>query len=121
MAYIHVFSPCPTGWRFSPSLLIEVSRKAVQTNMVPLWEYTNAEGRLRFTHPLDNPLPVNAYLSLVGKYRHLSDEQIAHIQDTVNNQMKILKSFAGEGPGITPGQVAAKPSELRQVSSRLGA
>ena len=121
MAYIHVFSPCPTGWRFSPSMLIEVSRKAVQTNMVPLWEYINAEGHLRFTHPVDNPLPVNAYLSLVGKYRHLSEEQITHIQDTLNTQMKILKSFAGEGHGITPGEVAAKLPELRQGSSGLSA
>ena len=67
MAYIHVFSPCPTGWRFSLACLSEVSRKAVETNMVPLWEYTNDEGRIRFTHPVDNPLPVNAYLSLRGQ------------------------------------------------------
>jgi phenylglyoxylate dehydrogenase beta subunit len=39
MAYIHVFSPCPTGWRFPPNMLIEIGRKAVETNIVPLWEY----------------------------------------------------------------------------------
>jgi phenylglyoxylate dehydrogenase beta subunit len=114
MAYIHVFSPCPTGWRFSPSMLIEVSRKAVQTNMVPLWEYTNAEGRIRFTYPIDNPLPVKDYLSLVGKYRHLSKEQIAHIQDTVNNQIKILRSFTGEEPQMTAAQGTARLSQPRE-------
>jgi len=118
MAYIHVFSPCPTGWRFSPSKLIEVARKAVETNMVPLWEYVNEEGRLRFTHPVDNPLPVEAYLSLVGKYSHLSKEQIAHVQGTVDKQIGILKSFAVEGTKITNGEVAAKMSEVRQVSSQ---
>ena len=118
MAYIHVFSPCPTGWRFSPSMLIEVSRKAVQTNMVPLWEYTNDEGRIRFTYPVDNPLPLNAYLSLVGKYRHLSEKQIAHIQDTVNSQMKIIRSFTGERPDIAATEVAAKLSIKREATTR---
>jgi phenylglyoxylate dehydrogenase beta subunit len=121
MAYIHVFSPCPTGWRFSPSNLIEVSRKAVQTNMVPLWEYINDEGQIRFTHPVDDPLPVDAYLSLAGKYRHLSEEQIAHIQRTVNNQMKILKSFTGERPEITAAEVAAKLSDMKKQSPAVDA
>jgi phenylglyoxylate dehydrogenase beta subunit len=93
MAYLHVFSPCPTGWRFHTSKLIEVSRKAVEANMVPLWEYNNEDGAIRFTHSYDNPLPVEAYLSLVGKYNHLSKEQIAHIQETVNRQIGVLMNF----------------------------
>jgi phenylglyoxylate dehydrogenase beta subunit len=99
MAYIHVFSPCPTGWRFSPSQLIEVARKAVQTNMVPLWEYKYQEGRIRFTHPVDNPLPVQAYLSLIGKYKHLDEEQITLIQNQTNRKIGMLKQFGREkGP-----------------------
>ncbi len=93
MAYIHVFSPCPTGWRFAPSKLIEVGRKAVETNMVPLWEYDHQVGRLEFTHPVDQPLPVAEYLSLIGKYRHLSDEQIAHIQQSTDHQVELLSKF----------------------------
>jgi len=54
----------------------------------------------------------------VGKYRHLSEEQIAHIQDTVNNQMKILKSFAGEAPEIAATEVAARLSVIREASTR---
>jgi len=94
MAYIHVFSPCPTGWRFSPSQLIEASRKAVQTNMVPLWEFENQEGRIRFTYPVENPLPVSAYLKLIGKFRHLGEEQIAYIQRKTDEQVKRLMSFS---------------------------
>ena len=101
MAYIHVFSPCPTGWRFSPSQLIEVSRKAVQTNMVPLWEYESGNGRIEFTHPVDNPLPVESYLSLIGKYRHLDKEQFAYIQQKADERIEVLKKFTrGNGSGI---------------------
>jgi phenylglyoxylate dehydrogenase beta subunit len=94
MAYIHVFSPCPTGWRFPPAKLIEAGRKAVETNIVPLWEFTAEEGRLRFTRSPDNPLPVQEYLKLIGKYRHLSDEQIEHIQKKVDKDIEKLRSLS---------------------------
>ncbi|RLC27432.1 MAG: hypothetical protein DRH56_02675, partial [Deltaproteobacteria bacterium] len=93
---IHVFSPCPTGWRFPPAQLIEVGRKAVQTNIVPLWEFNNQDRSLRFTHPVDNPLPVEEYLRLIRKYSHLSKEQIVHIQKRTDEQIEMLKHFEGE-------------------------
>ena len=94
MAYLHVFSPCPTGWRFPPDKLIEVARKAVETNIVPLWEYTAKEGRLCFTRSVDNPLPVQEYLKLIGKYRHLSTEQIEHIQKRTDKEIEKLTSLS---------------------------
>ena len=97
MAFLHVFSPCPTGWRFPPSKLIDVSRKAVETNMVPLWEYTSQERRIIFNHSLDDPLPVEVYLSLMGKYRHLDEDQIVHIQKTTDQHVALLKRFTGDG------------------------
>jgi phenylglyoxylate dehydrogenase beta subunit len=96
MAYIHVFSPCPTGWRFPPGKLIEVARKAVETNVVPLWEFELKEGRIRFTHPVDKPLPVQAYLSLIGKYRHLDEKQTAFIQSQTDRKIAMLKNFSKE-------------------------
>lgn len=95
MAYIHVFSPCPTGWRFPPNQLIEVARKAVETNMAPLWEYESRVGSIRFTRPVDNPLRVESYLKLIGKYRHLSEEQVAYIQRKVNERMKKISAMQG--------------------------
>jgi phenylglyoxylate dehydrogenase beta subunit len=96
MAYIHVFSPCPTGWRFPTGKLIEVAKKAVETNTVPLWEFELKEGRIRFTHPVDKPLPVQTYLSLIGKYKHLDEKQIAFIQEQTERKIAVLKNFARE-------------------------
>jgi phenylglyoxylate dehydrogenase beta subunit len=98
-AYIHVFSPCPTGWRFPPEKLIEVARKGVETNMVPLWEYEYKAGLIRFTHHVKDPLPVQAFLSLIGKYRHLDDEQIAYIQGKTDERIERLKMFTREEKG----------------------
>jgi phenylglyoxylate dehydrogenase beta subunit len=96
MAYLHVFSPCPTGWRYPPKLLIEIGRKAVETNTVPLWEYSYKEDQLRFTQPVDNPKPVKAVLSLIGKYRHLDPEQIDHIQKKTDARIEMLKKISNK-------------------------
>ena len=93
MAYLHVFSPCPTGWRFPFDMLIEISRKAVLTNMFPLWEYSAEDGDLKFTHPVDNSLPVQNLLSLIGKYRHLNDKEIEHIQNVADQRIEILANY----------------------------
>lgn len=107
-AFIQVFSPCPTGWRHPTGQVIEVSRKAVETNMVPLWEYTNEEGRIRFTRSVENPLPLESYLSLVGKYRHLDKDQKEHLQRKLNGMIEILKFFSIERDGIPKKEAGAR-------------
>lgn len=94
MAYLHVYVPCPTGWRFPSAMTTEVCRMQVRTNFVTLWEY-DAENGLRFTRPTANPRPVRDYLELVGKYRHLSEKQIAHIQETVDAKVAYLQGLQG--------------------------
>ncbi len=91
LAYIHIFSPCPTGWRFQPDKTIEVSRRAVETNFFPLWEYE--KGRFRFTYPVDNPRPVEEYLQMVGKYSHLSKDQIRRIKKIIEERITLLKKI----------------------------
>jgi phenylglyoxylate dehydrogenase beta subunit len=73
-AYLHIYSPCTTGWRFPTDQNIEVARKAVETNFVMLWEYNPRDG-LHFTRPVDDPLPVTEYLKAMGRFRHLSDDR----------------------------------------------
>ena len=64
----------------------------VRTNFIALWEYDPAQG-LRFTHPVERPEPVADYLKLIGKYRHLSDDQVAHIQRTVDEKIAYLQKL----------------------------
>ena len=92
-AYLHVYSPCTTGWRFPTDQNMEVARKAVETNFVMLWEYTPSGG-LHFTHSVDNPLPVTAYLEAMGRFRHLSAEQCAHIQSKVDENRVFVERMA---------------------------
>lgn len=102
MAYVHVFSPCVTGWRFDSSKTIEVQRIGVETNIFPLWEYEKRIGKIRFTHEVDNPLPVEHYLKMLGKFRHLNQKEIEYIQKMAGRRIEFLKSLSinKEGAGI---------------------
>ena len=98
-AYLHIYSPCTTGWRFPSQENIEVARKAVETNFVVLWEFDPADG-LRLTRPVDRPLPLADYLRVQGKYRHLSPEQIAHIEAGVARQTAFITSLQRQAPPV---------------------
>lgn len=90
--YIHLFSPCPTGWRSSNNSAIEICRAAVETNVFPLWE---AEyGRIRLTKEMKRPKPVEEYLKLMGRYSHLKDEEIRAIQEIVNSEYATISKLA---------------------------
>ncbi len=94
-AYLHVYAPCPTGWRFASAMTTEVCRRQVETNFVSLWEFERGRG-LRFTRPVDRPRPLADYLRIIGKYKHLDPEQIAHLQSWVDKKTKFLEKFAAE-------------------------
>jgi pyruvate/2-oxoacid:ferredoxin oxidoreductase beta subunit len=81
MKYIHILSPCPTGWRFPERLTPNVGRLAVETNYYPLYEVRN--GQYRITHIPKN-LPVAEYLKVQGRFRHLGVEEIEKVQKEVD-------------------------------------
>jgi phenylglyoxylate dehydrogenase beta subunit len=97
-AYLHIYSPCTTGWRFPSQDNIEVARKAVETNFVLLWEFDPAHG-LRLTRSIDNPLPLARYLQVQGKYKHLSAEQVAHLEEGVARQAAFIGELAAKAVG----------------------
>ncbi len=94
LAYIHVQTPCPTGWRFPESKTVEVARLAVLTGMWPLIEVDH--GVFKLSVKLPKLRPVAEYIRLQGRFRHLSDDDIAEIQDFVNKNWKKLLELDGK-------------------------
>ena len=92
-SYLHIYSPCPTGWRIPSSKVIEACRMSVDCNFITLWEYSR-DGGLHFTHSPDRPIPLGDYLKMLGKYRHLDEGQIEHIQVRIDEQVALLKQLA---------------------------
>lgn len=83
-AYIHILSVCPTGWRMPSNMAIKVGRLAVRTGIFPLYEVE--DGIYRITQKTTKLLPVKDYLTLQGRFRHLTEDMIQRIQDRVNRE-----------------------------------
>ncbi len=97
-AVLHVLTPCPTGWRFSVSEGMEMGKLAVQTGVWPLYEAVG--GKVNVTVKIPRRLPVEKYLMAQGRFRHLTKEDIAKIQERVDEQAEKF----GLGP-VFPVQV----------------
>lgn len=87
-AYLHVFSPCPTGWRTLSDDAIEIGRLAVKTGVFPLYEVEN--GKYKLNVKQKELLPVEEYLKTQGRFRHLKEDDIKKIQELVNRNYQLL-------------------------------
>jgi pyruvate ferredoxin oxidoreductase beta subunit len=79
-AFLHVFAPCPRGWRSDPAKSIEFSKLAVESCVFPLWEAVNGQCQLSTPSKLialapQKKKPVKDYLQGQGRFRHLFTPQ----------------------------------------------
>ena len=95
-AYLHVYAPCPTGWRMKPELAVECSRLVVNSRIFPLYEVI--DGHYVINRKVDNPIPVADYLKQQGRFRHLKPEDVELIQARVNLEYENLVKLAGTFP-----------------------
>jgi pyruvate/2-oxoacid:ferredoxin oxidoreductase beta subunit len=87
--FFHIFAPCPTGWKSRPDDTVKLARMAVQNGYFPLCEIENGE-KTTLNLKLKERKPVDDYLRLQGRFRHLSPEQIAAVQAEVDARWERL-------------------------------
>jgi pyruvate ferredoxin oxidoreductase beta subunit len=83
-----VLAPCPTGWGFEPARMVDIGKLAVETGSWPLKEFV--DGRIRHTHIPSRRVPLEDYLCLQGRFRHLfkpvrDDERLSGLQHRVDD------------------------------------
>ncbi len=82
--FIHILSPCPSGWKSEPAETVKLARLAVRSKAFPLYE---VEGGERYTVTVRPPeVPVIEYLRRQGRFNHLTMEQIDAIQRNVDRR-----------------------------------
>jgi pyruvate ferredoxin oxidoreductase beta subunit len=95
--YIHIHVPCPLGWGYPTSETVKIARLAIECGLFPLFE---AEGGLVVSStPIDNIIPVDAYLKSQRRFAHLfakdasveAVEAIECIQKIANRNMEKYK------------------------------
>ncbi len=71
-SYIHCHSPCPTGWGMPAHDTINAARLAVASGSIVLYEIE--DGIRRVTRKLSRRKPVDEYVKLQGRFRHIADD-----------------------------------------------
>ena len=91
-AFVNVMSPCPRGWQYPAQMLPEICQLAVDTCVWPLYEIEN--GVWRLTYEPRKKLPVEEFLSMQGRFRHMfrkgNEWMIEETQEYVDEQWEKL-------------------------------
>jgi len=90
-AYIQIYAPCPTGWNYPTNMTVEIARMAYQAKITPVYEIEN--GKLKFTMKPEKTIPVNKYLSMQKRFKHLNDKEIKEVQKYVDESYKKLENL----------------------------
>ncbi|MDP2920304.1 MAG: pyruvate synthase subunit PorB [Dehalococcoidia bacterium] len=88
-AYVHILSVCPTGWRSTPDLSVRLGRLAVETGVFPLYEVE--DGKYKLSMDVSPLRPLKDYMSIQGRFRHLSEGMVKKIEDRVRKDYEQLK------------------------------
>ena len=92
-SFLNIMTPCPRGWRYEMSDIMEVCRLAVETCYWPLFEY--AEGKWTLNYEPKQKLPIEEFLRMQGRFKHLfkkgNEDLIAQFQQEVDRRWEDLQ------------------------------
>jgi len=91
-AFLHVFAPCPRGWRYPTSKTIELARLAVESCVFPLWEAVSGEYSLSPQSKIlalksESKKSVTEYLKMQRRFGHLFKLRFEHV---INDIQKVV-------------------------------
>lgn len=96
--FLNVLAPCPRGWRYETSDLMELNRLAVETCFWPLYEVI--DGKYKINYMPKSKLPVQEFLKKQGRFQHLFKSENAalleEIQKAVDAKWEGLLKLAKE-------------------------
>ena len=90
--YIHIFSPCPPGWRIPADQTTKIGRLAVETGVWPLLEIE--KGKFKLTGPSKRILedgkrkPIENYLQAQERYKRITQESIKNLQGQIEQSWR---------------------------------
>ena len=87
--FIHILSPCTTGWKIGEDMAVKVAMLSVETDIFPLYEILDG---IEYTiNHKSRGLPVEKYLTLQGRYKHLAEKEIQAIQTETDRSCAELR------------------------------
>lgn len=93
--FVHILSPCPTGWKSEPADGIELVRLAVRSGLYPVYEIFDGE-RLHINVEPDFPSgALERYFELQGRFRK-SAIDLGVVRSGIERSWRLLRKRAEE-------------------------
>jgi pyruvate ferredoxin oxidoreductase beta subunit len=91
LRYIHMNTPCPSGWNFDPKDTVALGKLAVETGLVVLYEVEDGVFRLTgrsaaMAKADKSRVPVAEYLATQGRFKGIAPETVAEVQTWVDER-----------------------------------
>ncbi|MCI4368257.1 MAG: thiamine pyrophosphate-dependent enzyme [Thermoplasmata archaeon] len=104
--FLHVYAPCPPGWKFDSAETVALGRLATDSGVFPLYEVE--EGAYRITRKLGELKSVEPYLRAQGRFRHFTPAEVEEFaQDVRSGWERLLRLEAETAPLPPPAKTAA--------------
>ncbi|HAM02810.1 MAG TPA: pyruvate ferredoxin oxidoreductase [Acidimicrobiaceae bacterium] len=114
--YLHVFVPCPLGWGSATHDTVRLARLAKETGLFPVFEAEH--GEITGVAKIRRRLPVEDYLRLQGRYRHLFEpvarpDVVARIQQLADRNIRRFGLLDGDAENDGHGGACSSPDAAR--------
>jgi len=91
-SYIHVYSPCPTGWGHGAELSVDLGKEVVDTGLWYLAEYE--EGEFKLNRKPKEFKSIHDHLVRQARFRHIGEDELKVIEETRDAKWaKMLKNW----------------------------
>ena len=91
-AFLNIMTPCPRGWRYETSEIMEICRLAVETCYWPLFEVDH--GKWILSYEPKKKLPIEDFLKVQGRFKHLfkkgNENLLEQFQEEVDRRWEDL-------------------------------
>ncbi|RMH05021.1 MAG: pyruvate synthase subunit beta [Planctomycetota bacterium] len=91
--FLHVLSPCPTGWKSEPAEGIELVRLAIRAGLFPVYEVFDGFRTVINVEPELSPTALERYFALQGRFRKNAVD-LGRIQEMIERNWKHLRARA---------------------------
>jgi pyruvate ferredoxin oxidoreductase beta subunit len=92
--FLHVLSPCPTGWKSEPALGLELVRLAVRSGLFPVYEIFDGRRHVVNIEPDFSDEALDMYLSLQRRFQK-SGLTAADLRPAIDRYWQNLRSLSG--------------------------
>ena len=92
--FLHVLSPCPTGWKSEPALGMELVRLAVRSGLFPVFEVFDGKRHVVNIEPDFSDEALDMYLSLQRRFQK-SGISAANLRPAIDRYWQNLRALSG--------------------------